>query len=320
VLFNLGVACSEVGQLEKAIAVLQRLIELDPHHVHGLVALGVAFVRAEQYSRGEDLLRRALRLEPRNLWALRNLGGCLPKLGKSAEALAVLELAIEVGPNDMHTVIGLAQALEEVGRTAEADDLYLRIIRAGGPEQLVLLAKDRRTIITQQTMRNRAPLRMDVASYLRGALDKFQGLSTEEVRAIGIEIAMLGQSGLDINNPNPQYTLRSLPGHFSGIHLCAIMYAAFKHFAPHQDVGIDFSKECDGDAGVASRSTDRPPRPTPGPSTTRPRPHLLPPRPPGGTAVLASIAINVDASKVEARTRTAGLIRPEGLVCAYLGR
>jgi hypothetical protein len=34
-----------------------------------------------------------------------------------------------------------------------------------------------------------------------------------------------------------------LPGHFSGIHLCAIMYAAFKHFAPHQDVGIDFSKE-----------------------------------------------------------------------------
>ena len=78
-------------------------------------------------------------------------------------------------------------------------------------------------------MRNRAPLRIDVASYLRGA--------------IGIEIAMLGQSGLDINNPNPQYTLRSLPGHFSGIHLCAIMYAAFKHFAPHQDVGIDFSKE-----------------------------------------------------------------------------
>ncbi len=212
-------------------------------------------MRAEQYSRGEDLLRRALRLEPRNLWALRNLGGCLLKRGKSAEALAVLELAIEVGPNDMHTVIGLAQALEEVGRTAEADDLYLRIIRAGGPEQLVLLAKDRRTVIAQQTMRNRAPLRMDVASYLRGAIDKFQGLSTEEVRAIGIEIAMLGQSGLDINNPNPQYTLRSLPGHFSGIHLCAIMYAAFKHFAPHQDVGIDFSKEWEtamGDARVES--------------------------------------------------------------------
>jgi hypothetical protein len=42
---------------------------------------------------------------------------------------------------------------------------------------------------------------------------------------------------------SPSDTLRSLPGHFSGIHFCAIMYAAFKHFAPHQNVGIDFSKE-----------------------------------------------------------------------------
>jgi hypothetical protein len=63
------------------------------------------------------------------------------------------------------------------------------------------------------------------------------------VRGIGIKISMLGQSGLDNNNPNPQYNLRSFPGRFSGIHLCAIMYAAFKHFAPHQAVGIDFSME-----------------------------------------------------------------------------
>ena len=111
-------------------------------------------------------------------------------------------------------------------------------------EHLALLARLAhclRTPAFREAVRNRAPLRMDVASYLRGALDKFEGLSTEEVRAIGIEIAMLGQTGLDIHNPTPQYTLRSLPGHYSGIHLCAIMYAAFKHFAPHEDVGIDFS-------------------------------------------------------------------------------
>jgi hypothetical protein len=41
--------------------------------------------------------------------------------------------------------------------------------------------------------------------------------------------------------------------------------------------------DSDGDAGVESKSNDRPLRPTPGPSATRPRPHLLPPRPPGGT-------------------------------------
>jgi len=41
--------------------------------------------------------------------------------------------------------------------------------------------------------------------------------------------------------------------------------------------------DSDGDAGVERKSTDRPPRPTSGPSTTRPRSNLLPPRPPGGT-------------------------------------
>ena len=68
-------------------------------------------------------------------------------------------------------------------------------------------------------------------------------MSTNEVQAIGVEIAILGQNGLDLTIPNKKYTLRSLPGEFSGLHLCSIMYAAFKQFAPNDDVGIDFSKE-----------------------------------------------------------------------------
>jgi len=64
-----------------------------------------------------------------------------------------------------------------------------------------------------------------------------------EIQTIGVEIAILGQRGLDINNPDQKYSLRSLPGQFSGLHLCSIMYAAFKQFAPDEDVGIDFSIE-----------------------------------------------------------------------------
>ena len=54
---------------------------------------------------------------------------------------------------------------------------------------------------------------------------------------------MKGQSGLDINNPAKQYTLKSLPGEFSGLHLLAIMYAAFQKVDPSADLGADFSKE-----------------------------------------------------------------------------
>ena len=79
--------------------------------------------------------------------------------------------------------------------------------------------------------------------YITGALDKFAKLPSKDIQAIGIEIAILGQNGLDINNPDKKYSLQSLPGTYSGLHLCSIMYTAFQEFAPGEDIGIDFSKE-----------------------------------------------------------------------------
>lgn len=52
-----------------------------------------------------------------------------------------------------------------------------------------------------------------------------------------------GQSGLQINDPAKQYTLKSFPCEFSGQQLLAIMYAAFQKVDPSADLGADFSKE-----------------------------------------------------------------------------
>ena len=242
-LYNLGVAYSELGQVEKAIPILERLVELDPKHVHGLIGLGVANIRLQKLQFGEEHLRKALKLEPNNQWALRNLGACLLKQDKADEALPVLEAAVKTAPNDLQSIIGLGQALEVVGRPEDADDQYLRAIQSGGPQQLIDLAKDRRTAIAHKTMRDRGDFRPDVMMYITGALDKFSNMSSKEVQAIGVEIAILGQSGLDINDPDQKYSVGTLPGKYSGLHLCSIMYAAFKQFAPNEDVGIDFSKE-----------------------------------------------------------------------------
>ena len=54
---------------------------------------------------------------------------------------------------------------------------------------------------------------------------------------------MLGRSGLDINDPDEKYSLKSLPGKFSGLHLLAIMYTAFKQIDPRADTGVDFAAE-----------------------------------------------------------------------------
>ncbi|MEZ6081266.1 MAG: tetratricopeptide repeat protein [Pirellulaceae bacterium] len=242
-LYNLGVSYSELGELPKAISILEQLVRIDPDHVHGLVALGVAQIRSNKFQFGEESLRKALKREPRNPWALRNIGACLMKQGRSEDAVPFLELAVKVAPNDLQAIIGLGQALESVGRTEDADDFYARAIKQGGPPQLIDIAKERRTHLAHSTMRERAGFRPDAMMYIAGALEKFANMTTAQIQAIGFEIAILGQSGLDINNPDKKYTIKSLPGEFSGLHLCSIMFAAFKQFAPNEDVGIDFSQE-----------------------------------------------------------------------------
>jgi len=250
-LYNLGVAYSELGQVQKSIAILQRLVEAEPKHVHGLVALGVACIKQGDVTGGEKYLRQALNLEPQNLWALKNLGACLLKQGRANDAIPVFEKALSATPEDPQLIIGTAQAYEGVDRVTDADVLYVKLIALGGPEHILNLAKDRRTAIAQKTMRERGEFRPDVMMYISGALEKFAGMTKNQIQAIGVEIAIRGQRGLDINDPDSRYTLKSLPGDFSGLHLVSIMYAAFQQFAPGENIGLDFSKEYE--AAVAMR-------------------------------------------------------------------
>jgi tetratricopeptide (TPR) repeat protein len=241
--YNLGLAHSELGHLDKALEILAAVVQMDPTHVDGWIALAVAQIRSQQLKAGEDSLRQALEREPTNLYALRNLGACLLKLGRATEAVRALQAAVAVAPNDLPALIGLGQAWEEVGQATEADACYVKALQLGGPQPLMELAQERRTALASQTMRSRGAFRPDVMMYIAEALKRFATMSPAEIQAVGFEVARLGQSGLDINDPTPQYSLRSWPGQYSGLHLCSIMYAAFQEFAPGTDVGIDFAQE-----------------------------------------------------------------------------
>jgi hypothetical protein len=74
-------------------------------------------------------------------------------------------------------------------------------------------------------------------------LQKFRDLGKTKTQAIVFEIAMLGRSGLNINDSAKKYTLRSLPGSFSGLQLVSLMYTGMQLIDPSADAGIDLSKE-----------------------------------------------------------------------------
>ncbi len=54
---------------------------------------------------------------------------------------------------------------------------------------------------------------------------------------------MVGTRGLQVNDPAEQYSLRSIPGKFSGLQLLCIEYVGFQIIDPKVDIGFDLSAE-----------------------------------------------------------------------------
>jgi tetratricopeptide (TPR) repeat protein len=247
-LYNLGIAYSELGQYDEAIIRLKRAVQLDPRHAQAWTGIGVAYQRMGRRDQALEPMQRAVEADPSDGYARRNLGAMLLGAERNEEALEQLQAARRALPRDAQTLYGLAGALEAVGgddNTEQADELYQIVIEKFPGSQVAELAREARTRLAHQSMRAKVSggLRPDVMMYINSALETFDKVGAQKTRQITIEVAMKGQSGLDINDPAQKYTLTSLPGKFSGMHLVSIMYAGMKALDPSMDPGIDLSAE-----------------------------------------------------------------------------
>ncbi len=242
-LYRLGLAYSELGQYQQAIELLEKAVELAPDHVHALVGLGVAEVAAGNVLIAEDWLRKAVQLEPSNRWALRNLAGALIKQQRFNDSLPVIRQCLAVAPDDIAMMIAYGDCLADLNRSDESEVHYRMAVKTGGPEHLVDLAKARLTEKSEKALRSSGDVRPDVVQYMRDALERFKSMEVTQIQNLALELAVLGNKGLNINDPTRKYQIQAWPGEYTGLHLISIMYAAFRQFAPDTDIGIDLSKE-----------------------------------------------------------------------------
>ena len=245
VLYNLGMALSDVGELPAAIRTLEAAIAAGPRSANAEVALAVALARAGEVTRAIPLLEHAVEAEPDNPWAQRNLGACLLAAERPDEALAHLQSASALAPGDSAAHLGLAQSHEALGEDELADAEFRRALELDEYGPAAEPARQGLSRLAASAFRERMPgsLRMDAVMYLLDALTIFSGMAKKEVERVSFEIAMLGRTGLDVNDPARQYTLKSLPGERSGLQLVCIMYAGMKVIAPEVDAGFDLAAE-----------------------------------------------------------------------------
>jgi tetratricopeptide (TPR) repeat protein len=248
VLYNLGISYSELGQYDEAIIRLKRAVQLDLGYAHAWVGIGNAYHRMRKPELALEAFEKAVEVDPNDGYTRRNLGGMLIGFKRIDEAVMHLRKALDLLPDDPQAIFGLANALEQVGTDAadeEADALYLRFITEHPNSPMAEQAEKARTAFAHKRLKSSAVggFRPDVMRYITGALQTFKKVGTQKRQMIALEIAMLGRGGLDINDPADKYTLKALPGKFSGLHLLAIMYTAFRQIDPTMDTGADFSAE-----------------------------------------------------------------------------
>jgi Flp pilus assembly protein TadD len=110
-LYNLGMALSDTGQLGDAVNHLRRAVSLADDFSNARIALGVALQRQGKNTEAIAVLNEAVNKDRHNPWAHRNLGACLLKAGRTEEAEEHLRHATLLDPKDQQAMFGLAEAL-----------------------------------------------------------------------------------------------------------------------------------------------------------------------------------------------------------------
>ena len=114
------------------------------------------------------------------------------KQDRHGDASKILSRCLAEAPKDIAAMVGLGEAQEALGESVAADGLYRMAIQIGGPDHILDVAKQRRTKIAENRMRENSDVRLDVVEYIKSALERFRGMEPKQIQDIGVEIGVLG--------------------------------------------------------------------------------------------------------------------------------
>ena len=245
VLYNLGLALSDAGRVERAEEILRRAGEVNPTDVNITVALGVALGRLRRNAEAEAVLRAATEQDPKNAWAQRNLGAMLLKAGKPEEAIPYYGAATKLLAKDQLAWLGLADACRLTGKIREAEDAYRTAVKINPHSEMADKARSGSNALSQSSFDNVSQVvpRQDAVLYCLDALGRYSKMSPAELKKLTLDLAMAGRNGFAVHDPNSRYRVRGLDGEFSGLAMVSFLYVAMQQISPGTNVGFDLAKE-----------------------------------------------------------------------------
>ena len=118
--FQAAVQAEEAGEKQRAIALYEEILEIDPQYAAACINLGTVFFHLRQFGRSEELYRRATEADPGYVLAFFDLGNVLDELNRLDESIAAYSKAVALSPRYADAHYNLALAYERTGQCRPA--------------------------------------------------------------------------------------------------------------------------------------------------------------------------------------------------------
>ncbi len=125
---NLGIALTEIGRLDEAIAHCTRAVALQPGYAGNYAKLAIALRLKGDLAAAHARLLRAMELEPERVETYEQLAMTLRALGREADAQIVLGRALTLRPETCEGLCQLGGLYFEMRRYEQAIDSYERAL------------------------------------------------------------------------------------------------------------------------------------------------------------------------------------------------
>jgi tetratricopeptide (TPR) repeat protein len=98
----------------QAVALYERVLELDPEHAAAHINLGTLNYNRQNYNAAEEHYRAAIKIDPRYALAYFDLGNVLDETGRVTEAVQTYTAALQLAPTYADAHYNLALAYEKL--------------------------------------------------------------------------------------------------------------------------------------------------------------------------------------------------------------
>lgn len=118
--FCAAVQAEEAGEKQRAIALYEEILRIDPEYAAAYINLGTLQFHLREFSSAERLYRRATEADPAYVLAYFDLGNVLDELERLDESIAAYRKAVDLSPRYADAHYNLALAYERVSRPRAA--------------------------------------------------------------------------------------------------------------------------------------------------------------------------------------------------------